>query len=333
MQTQQCHRRVLPSRSSEPGGGTARACRSTARTAQRPRASSYAEIIDFYYPGTKLDSLPDGNTIRVWITADNDKSLARPSGRRPEGGRLRRSQRDPAHRHQVQQVAHQPLRLRSGCSPTATPRASTRRTRPSSSRAASGTSRTRKTGTVKLAMPNGDTKTYRGKLALRFSGSGARTVNYVSMETYLRGVVPAEMPASWSAEAVKAQAVAARTYAAKLRAGVSSGSIYDLCDTTSCQVYRGVAVETPGQRQGDQRHSEQGCRVQGQARADDVLLVQRRLVRLRWRRLPVPEGEEGSLRRREARPDLVGHAELVEDPEGLLQRRHPEVGADHRPRW
>jgi SpoIID/LytB domain protein len=70
-------------------------------------------------------------------------------------------------------------------------------------------------------------------------------VNVVPMETYLRGVIPSEMPAKWSTEAVKAQAVAARTYAAKLRSTVSSGSIYDLCDTSACQVYKGVAVEHP----------------------------------------------------------------------------------------
>ena len=205
---------------------------------------NYAEIIDFYYTGTKLDSLPDGNVIRVWITADNDKSLA------------------------VRPVAGQKVVDSAGHSvtlPTGTKYNKWRLSRSGSKRVLAyrdtkgkyTTYKTKlqqgrvwyiqnsKTGTVKLAMPNGDTKTYRGKLALRFSGSGARTVNYVSMETYLRGVVPAEMPATWSSEAVKAQAVAARTYAAKLRSVVSSGSIYDLCDTSACQVYRGVAVEHP----------------------------------------------------------------------------------------
>jgi SpoIID/LytB domain protein len=48
------------------------------------------------------------------------------------------------------------------------------------------------------------------------------------------------MPYSWPAEALKAQAVAARTYGAR---AVRSSSYYDICDTTSCQVYGGVTAE------------------------------------------------------------------------------------------
>lgn len=86
--------------------------------------------------------------------------------------------------------------------------------------------------------------TYRGFLRL-YTSSIAPTVsvvNEVRMELYLPGVVPAEMPASWPAEALKAQTIAARSYAARrLRPGVS---YYDVTDTTSSQVYRGVEGET-----------------------------------------------------------------------------------------
>jgi SpoIID/LytB domain protein len=54
--------------------------------------------------------------------------------------------------------------------------------------------------------------------------------------------VPREIPASWSPEAVQAQSVAARTYAASHRDGTG---YYDLCDTTACQVYGGLADEHP----------------------------------------------------------------------------------------
>ena len=64
------------------------------------------------------------------------------------------------------------------------------------------------------------------------------------MDTYVKGVIPAEMPASWHPEAVKAQAVAARTYAAWSRAEAFS-RYYQICDTTSCQVYSGVDGEDP----------------------------------------------------------------------------------------
>lgn len=68
------------------------------------------------------------------------------------------------------------------------------------------------------------------------------TVNVLSMNTYLRSVVPAEMPASWAIEAVKAQAVAARSYTAA-RLGSPDG--FDICDTTSCQVYPGLTSSNP----------------------------------------------------------------------------------------
>ena len=58
----------------------------------------------------------------------------------------------------------------------------------------------------------------------------------------LYGVIPAEMPASYSEGALKAQTLAARTYAmTKLSAHKSSG--YELCDTTNCQVYKGYSGE------------------------------------------------------------------------------------------
>ncbi len=70
-----------------------------------------------------------------------------------------------------------------------------------------------------------------------------RVVNELGLDVYLRGVVPTEMPASWPVEALKAQAVAARSYAARrLRPGEST---YDVFDDTRSQVYRGVEGEAP----------------------------------------------------------------------------------------
>ncbi|MFC7491373.1 MULTISPECIES: SpoIID/LytB domain-containing protein [unclassified Knoellia] len=68
------------------------------------------------------------------------------------------------------------------------------------------------------------------------------TVNVLAMDNYLRSVVPAEMPASWALEAVKAQAVAARSYTGA-RLGSPDG--FDICDTTSCQVYPGLTSSNP----------------------------------------------------------------------------------------
>ncbi len=66
-------------------------------------------------------------------------------------------------------------------------------------------------------------------------------VKRVPLERYVRGVVAAEMPSSWPAAALEAQAVASRTYALTAHAG---GSRFDVYSDTRSQVYRGVAAET-----------------------------------------------------------------------------------------
>lgn len=85
-------------------------------------------------------------------------------------------------------------------------------------------------------------KQYRGCLRFAVNGTVMAAVNVVDLEEYLYGVIPAEMPASYGEEALKAQTLAARTYAmTKLNAHKSSG--YELCDTINCQVYKGYSGE------------------------------------------------------------------------------------------
>ncbi len=84
---------------------------------------------------------------------------------------------------------------------------------------------------------------YRGSLWIRPQGDALQAVNLVGLETYLASVVGSEMPASWPLEALRAQAVAARTYALRaLRPG--SGRAYDLKATVASQMYLGVEAET-----------------------------------------------------------------------------------------
>ena len=83
--------------------------------------------------------------------------------------------------------------------------------------------------------------TYRGSLEVRASGSSLQAINVVEIEDYVRGVVSEESPASWPLEALKAQAVAARSYG--LSTGIRGGS-FDLYDDTRSQAYGGVAAET-----------------------------------------------------------------------------------------
>ena len=88
---------------------------------------------------------------------------------------------------------------------------------------------------------------YLDTLELRVGGSGTALINELSMDDYVAGI--AEMPATWSMEALKAQAVAARTYGwYVMRTNVYE--TYDICATVSCQVFRGADVTT-GSSSGD----------------------------------------------------------------------------------
>jgi len=84
---------------------------------------------------------------------------------------------------------------------------------------------------------------YRGALEVRPARfGGLNVINALDLESYVRGVVARESPASWPAEALKAQAVAARTYAITTN---KPGEGFDHYPDTRSQVYAGVAAETP----------------------------------------------------------------------------------------
>lgn len=83
---------------------------------------------------------------------------------------------------------------------------------------------------------------YRGRVRLLRQGNGILAVNYVDMEDYLYSVVGAEAVPSWPIEALKAQAVAARTYALYKRDTSKTGN-FDLDTTTATQVYKGLKSE------------------------------------------------------------------------------------------
>lgn len=98
-------------------------------------------------------------------------------------------------------------------------------------------------GAVSLTAADGTVRSYRGTVTTALDGARVWAVNRLSLEDYLRGVVPAEMPTSWPAQAVRAQAVAARTYAINLKDAAAGRRAWDLCSTDACQVYRGTSVE------------------------------------------------------------------------------------------
>ena len=72
-------------------------------------------------------------------------------------------------------------------------------------------------------------------------------INEVSLEDYLKAVVPNELPMHYGVEAVKAQSIAARNYA--LRPREKPWKTFDICDSQYCQVYLGAQTETPGSNQ------------------------------------------------------------------------------------
>ena len=89
---------------------------------------------------------------------------------------------------------------------------------------------------------------YGGRLRLIPESGGLRVVNHVGLETYIGAVVGAEMPSSWSLEALRAQAVAARSYALAHMARPANRH-WHLGDTTRWQAYKGLSSSNERTRQ------------------------------------------------------------------------------------
>ena len=84
---------------------------------------------------------------------------------------------------------------------------------------------------------------YRGTIIVRRSGSTVWALNVLGLDPYVKGVVPQEMPTSWHAEALKAQAAAARSYALAAGGHCSWFGTSVMCPDTSDQVYGGRSAE------------------------------------------------------------------------------------------
>ena len=85
-------------------------------------------------------------------------------------------------------------------------------------------------------------KTYRGRIEVSSTGTALQAVDIVALESYVQGVVPGEMPSTWPADALEAQAVAARSYAL---ASIVKGKPWDLYPDGRSQQYLGASAETP----------------------------------------------------------------------------------------
>jgi stage II sporulation protein D len=124
----------------------------------------------------------------------------------------------------------------------------------------------RSSGVLRVLSPSGIVTvankgaSYRDVIELRPGLSGGVTaVNKAELEHYVRGVVPLESPASWPIEALKAQAVAARSYALAER----RGGVFDVYDTTASQVYGGFSAEQQSTNRAVAKTNGQVLRYQG----------------------------------------------------------------------
>src|SRR5680860_557490 len=206
------------------------------------KGKTYNEIVDFYYPGTSWDKVR--GQVRVLITADTTTDLVVSP---VDGLTLRdRGNRATYELPDIRGVTRWRLDVKDGDAIVSYLTDRWRRFKPGGKATLVGDGEFFAPAPITLSTPSGS-RAYRGILraASPSPNSASRdTVNVLSMDRYLMGVVPYEMPASWHPEAVKAQAIAARTYATWSR-NQSRGRYYQICDTTACQVYGGASGEDP----------------------------------------------------------------------------------------
>ena len=85
---------------------------------------------------------------------------------------------------------------------------------------------------------------YRGSLIVKAADDKITVIDELSVDDYLKGVLPREVGVLWSQESLRAQAVASRTYLAS-HLGKHAGEGFDLCSDVDCQVYGGMLKEHP----------------------------------------------------------------------------------------
>ena len=117
---------------------------------------------------------------------------------------------------------------------------------------------------------------YRGSITIRRSGSTVWALNTLGLNDYVKGVVPREMPSSWNAEALKAQAVAARSYALAAGGHCSWFGTSVMCRDTRDQVYGGQGGEAASTNAAVDATVREGARLGRRGRHDVLLLDVRR---------------------------------------------------------
>ncbi|HEX4190648.1 MAG TPA: SpoIID/LytB domain-containing protein [Marmoricola sp.] len=202
----------------------------------RATAGQSAEtILSFYYPQTARGTL--NPMVRVLITEDDHITMVRPAkGLKVTDVGTGKTYLLPT----SNKATAWRLRIVSGKTRLAWLRGKAWHQYLPKGRLLAGPAEFRAASNLVTLVYGGANHVYRGAMR-QVAG---RTVNVLNLDNYVRGVVPAEMPALWKPAALQAQAVAARTYAAFERAeNLHDG--YQICDTSACQVYRGYGAEQP----------------------------------------------------------------------------------------
>ncbi|MGQ0632850.1 MAG: SpoIID/LytB domain-containing protein [Sporichthyaceae bacterium] len=204
----------------------------------------FPQILSTYYPGTNLVDGPVDQVLRVHITADTDRIMkVRPA----EGLRVRSADNSRMLPRKIDGATVTMWRTRkieTGLRVAGRVDGKWRKLSVDGRRtlASPVAFRTEPSRGVRIAISPVEERDYRGQ-ALAFAdsrtGGVLRVVNKVKMEDYLRSVVPSESFPTWEPDALRAQSVAARTYALWRTKNVPLG-FADICDTTACQVYHGI---------------------------------------------------------------------------------------------
>ena len=116
---------------------------------------------------------------------------------------------------------------------------------------------------------------YRGSLVARNAGGTLQVINALGVQGYVKGVVASEVPSSWPAQALRAQAVVARSYGL----ATARGGAFDHYADTAQPGLRGPRRGDEGDQQGRRRDREPGRHLSRQAGGHLLLLVLRRANR------------------------------------------------------
>jgi len=190
------------------------------------QGAGYRDILAHYYTGTSLGTVETTRTVRVLLQSTSGAALVTSAER--AGSRTL----DPAKTYRVVRRTFDQVDLQNATGK----RIGTYAAPLQIDGGADGI-------VLKGRALNGRTSgAYRGILELRPGAFGVNAINAVPLDAYVQGVVPVESPASWPLEALKAQAVAARTYAITSTKG---GNGFEHYPDTRSQVYGGIGVEQP----------------------------------------------------------------------------------------